>query len=151
MSKTFPEKITEKLVIDSRLDAVIRARHWAARRARAAGFDGDAVFAIELAVGEALTNAITHAYHGEAGHEIHLALTIDPDKLRLGIRDFGRKFDLSTYSPPDLDVPNEGGYGIFLMRQMMDEVIYDTSCNEGTCLELVKYRSTRHRAQGSTK
>jgi serine/threonine-protein kinase RsbW len=133
-------EITDKLVIDSRLEATIEARRWAAKHARTAGFDVDAVFAIELAVGEALANVIEHSYEGNPGQEIHLALTVDTSKFSLSIRDFGRKFDRTDYRPPNFDIPKEGGYGVYLIKQMMDEVSYDNPEGMGTQLNLVKYK-----------
>ncbi|MCB0155199.1 MAG: ATP-binding protein [Anaerolineae bacterium] len=134
-------EITDKLVIESHLVATVEARRWAAQHARAAGFDPDAVFAIELAIGEALANVIEHSYEGKTGQEIHLTLTIDEAKLCLSIRDFGRKFDKVQYRPPNLNVPTEGGYGVYLIRRMMDEVNYIDPEGQGTQLDLVKYKS----------
>ncbi|RME46512.1 MAG: ATP-binding protein [Chloroflexi bacterium] len=134
------ETTHETLVIHSRLAAVAEARRWASDHVRAAGFDNDVVFAVELALSEALTNVIEHAYAGDETQEIRLSLAIDDEKLRLTIRDFGRKFDLSSYQSPNLDVPAEGGYGVYLIHQLMDEVNYDTSPAQGTRLSLVKYR-----------
>ena len=133
-------EITEKLVIESRLEATVEARRWTAKHARAAGFDADSVFAIELAVGEALANIIEHAYGAKPGQEIHLTLTIDASKLSLLVRDFGRKFDKATYQPPNFNIPKEGGYGVYLIRQMMDEVTYFNPKGQGTELNLVKYK-----------
>ena len=135
-------EITQKLVIESRLDATVRARRWVTDQARMAGFDKESVFAIELAVGEALANIIEHAYQNKPGRQIHLMLTIDEVKLFLIIRDFGRKFDLNSYHPPDLDEAKEGGYGVYLIEQMMDEVRYEDPAGQGTQLGMIKYRTT---------
>ena len=133
--------LKDKLIIDSHLDEISRARRWATQHTRVTGFSSRDIFAIELAMGEALSNIIRHAYDGEAGHEIHLALTIDETKFGLTIIDSGRKFDPAIHPPPKLDVPREGGYGIYLIKKVMDEVTYDTSTPKGTQLDLVKYRS----------
>lgn len=133
----------DQIVINSDIENIADTRHWAAQHAKDAGFDEDAVFAIELAVGEAVTNIIRHAYDNQPGHKIHLSLTIDDAKFSLRIVDFGRKFDPTSQPPPNLDSPREGGYGIFLMKKVMDEVIYDTtSLSQGTQLDLIKYRTT---------
>jgi serine/threonine-protein kinase RsbW len=132
----------DQIIIDSDIDTIADVRHWAAQHAKATRFDKDAVFAIELAVGEAVTNIIRHAYDNQPGHEIHLSLTIDEAKFCLRILDFGRKFDPASQPPPNLDTPREGGYGIYLMKQVMDEVIYDTTTlPQGTQLDLIKYRT----------
>jgi len=133
----------DQIIINSDIETIADTRRWAAQHAQAAGFDKDAVFAVELAVGEAVTNIIRHAYDNQPGHEIHLSLTIDDTKFSLRILDFGRKFDPAKQPPPDLDAPREGGYGIYLMKKVMDEVIYDTTTHpHGTQLDLIKYRAT---------
>ena len=93
-----------------------------------------------VAVGEICNNVIKHAYRGQPNHPIELHLAVDEARLELSIRDEGDKFDLRTYQPPDLNQPREGGYGIFIIRSLMDEVEYDTSAERGTTLRLVKYR-----------
>ncbi len=135
-----------KLVIDSRLESIASVRHWAAQQAYDDGFDAKSVSDIELAVGEALANVVQHAYAGQAGHEIHLYLTIDETKFSLTIHDFGRKFDLTTYTPPNLEIPTESGYGVYLIQQAMDEVTYNISAPQGTQLDLVKYRPGSQRS-----
>jgi len=137
----------DHLVIQSRLDRIAEARWWVTQRTRAAGFDEESVFAIELALAEALANVVEHAYQGDETREIRLTLRIDDEKLALTIRDFGHKFDLEAYTPPNLDDPAEGGYGVYLIHQLMDEVIYDTSPPQGTKLTLVRYRA---RQKGGT-
>lgn len=137
---TYPV-VQKKLTIESRLEVIADARRWAAQYAKEAGFAKDDVFSIELAVGEALTNIIRHAYKDQPGHKIHLSLTIDKIEFRLRIRDFGQKFDPTHHPPPNLDVPHEGGYGIYLIKEVMDKATYNTSLSEGTELELIKYHS----------
>lgn len=132
--------VTKKLVIGSQIEDTAKARHWAAQHARAAGFGAEAVFAIELALGEALANVIEHAYERKSGQEIHLALSIDETKIQLSIRDFGRKFDQSAYRSPNLNEAKEGGYGVYLIEQMMDEVSYSSPEGKGTQLNLIKYK-----------
>ncbi len=135
------DAMRDTLVVESRLDRVAKARRWVAQQARSAGFDPDIVSDLELVISEALANVIKHAYGGNDGHEIHLSVTSDDEKLSLTIRDFGQKFDPTTYTPPDLDNPAEGGYGVYLIQKLMDKVTYDTSLPEGTQLSMVKYRS----------
>ena len=94
-------------------------------------------FITEKLVGGAL-DALTRS--GAEDKDIILSIGIEGDKLLLTIRDFGKKFDLSRYKPPNLDRPAESGYGIYLIRELMDEVEYDTSPSQGTILKMVKYR-----------
>ena len=122
------------------LELAGQVREWICERAREAGFDEDAVADIALAVSEAVSNIVRHAYEGRADGRIEATLTTDDTALTLCLRDYGRKFDPDLYQSPDLDTPAEGGYGIFLMRTVMDGVRYETSHAEGTELILVKRR-----------
>ncbi len=131
-----------QLLIDSRLEEVARARKWLSEHASAQGFSDAEVRKLGLVVSEACVNIIEHAYAGEPGNSIQLRLFIDDARLVLEIRDFGARFNLETYKPPDLSEPHEGGYGVFIMRSLMDKVEYDTSGEQGTILTLVKHRSS---------
>ncbi len=132
--------VQSALLIDSRVEEVARARKWLSDHAAAEGFSDGDVRKLGLVLSEACVNVIEHAYRGEAGNPIRLHLFIDDEALRLTIRDFGVRFDLEGYAPPDLSEAHEGGYGVFIMRSIMDEVEYDTSGPKGTALKLVKRR-----------
>jgi serine/threonine-protein kinase RsbW len=129
-----------ELTLDSRISEIARAREWVSEHARAAGFPDATVRNLGLVVSEACANVIKYAYQGQPNQPVELRLTADEAKLELSIRDHGAKFDLNAYTPPDLDEPREGGYGIYIIRSLMDEVEYDTSAEQGTTLRLVKYR-----------
>lgn len=129
----------------SRLECIDDARRWAGGHVRAAGIAEDAVFELELAMTEALSNVIRHAYQGEGTHTIDLSLTIDDRRLELSLHDRGRPFDESAYRPPDLDAPGEGNYGVHLMEQLVDEVHRCPRAGGGTVLSLIKYRKGEDR------
>ncbi len=129
-----------ELLLDSRLEEITRARQWLTEHASAQGFSDKEVRNLGLVVSEACANVIKHAYGGRAGNPIELRLTIDERSLTLKICDTGVKFDLEGYQPPDLSEPHEGGYGVFIIHSLMDEVEYDSSQERGTTLTLVKNR-----------
>ncbi len=129
-----------ELLIDSRVEEVSHARKWLSDHAAAEGFSDGDVRKLGLVLSEACVNVIEHAYLGEAGNPIELQLSIDDESLRVTIRDKGARFKLEDYEPPDLDEPHEGGYGVFIMRSLMDEVSYSTSGQQGTVLTLIKHR-----------
>lgn len=131
---------SESLVLDSRLEAIDLARRFARARAELAGFDADGVSAIELALTEALSNVIVHAYGGRPDGEIGLTITVDDSVLRLEVLDNGRPFDPEGYSPPDLSEPGRGGYGIMLIETLMDDVARERRPDGHTCLSLAKRR-----------
>jgi serine/threonine-protein kinase RsbW len=131
--------MVDDLTITSQLGELARARTWVGDHARAAGMPEQAVNELRLAVSEAVANVIEHGYRGEPNHAIDLHLAADDNQLVLTIHDDGDPFELQAYEPPDLDQPHEGGYGVFLIRSLTDEVHYETPAGGGTTLTLVKY------------
>jgi len=131
---------TYRLALVGGLELAGQVREWVCEQAREACFDEEAVADITLAVSEAVSNIVRHAYEGRNDGRVEATLTVDETALTLRLRDYGRKFDLAAYQPPNLDTPTAGGYGIFLMRTVMDEVRYETGHAEGTELVLVKKR-----------
>ena len=79
-----------------------------------------------LALHELCTNIIRHAYVGEPGW-IAIAMRIErqPLQLRISVLDQGsHTFDLNQWLAPDLSEPSNGGMGLWLITQLMDEVQY---------------------------
>jgi anti-sigma regulatory factor (Ser/Thr protein kinase) len=95
-----------------------------AAHAASCGFDEAGTFRLQLALTEALANIVEHGYGPGAEGQIRLQALGGDGRLELAIEDSGRPFDEAGYRPPDLDRPTEGGYGVYLMRELMDEVSY---------------------------
>ncbi len=83
------------------------------------------IYNVQLAVHEACTNIIDHAYGSSEGR-INITLMLDwqPARLTVELIDTGKPFDPANVPPPDLDQPHVRGYGLYLMKQLMDEVVY---------------------------
>jgi serine/threonine-protein kinase RsbW len=126
--------------ISSDLSEVGRAREWISTLAQQSGLSSQENYQLQLAVSETCTNAIKHAYAMEKGHTVVLSADIDNNQIRLIIRDFGIKLDPDSYQEPNLDKPSESGYGIYLLRRLMDELHFDVSHGEGTEVTMVKLR-----------
>jgi serine/threonine-protein kinase RsbW len=100
---------------------------------------------IILAVDEAVSNIIEHAYAeiGEGEAEIKVQVCVDPERLIIIIKDTGISFDPSEVETPDIhrhiQEGRKNGLGIFLMRQIMDEVRYSFKSGVENELTLVKY------------
>ncbi len=127
------------LILPSRLEDIDAARRWAAGSAQGAGVDEDVVAALELAMTEAISNIVRHAYDGDPGQEISLTLVITETFVELSLRDRGRRFDEAAYRPPDPDQPGEGGYGVQLIADVMDDVNRIPLDGGGTLLEMRKF------------
>lgn len=109
-------------------------------------FDSRQRYAIDLAVDEACSNVIDHAYSGDEQGEIRIKLELDERGLRLSIQDDGAPFDPDCVIEPDLTSPLETrcerGLGVYLIRNLMDEVTYDFSSPGVNRVTLVKYFSS---------
>lgn len=104
-----------------------------------AGFDDKATGEVLLAVQEALTNVIRHSYSDKKG-AIKIDYQEDPEKVKISILDFGKKFDITQVPDPELPREVPGGLGIYLIKNVMDSVSYDSACAEGNLLHLIKYK-----------
>jgi serine/threonine-protein kinase RsbW len=134
---------SENLTIESRVECIDDARRWVTDRVRAAGFGEDPVQEIELALTEAIANVIEHAYQNAEDKRIEIAVVLGENALRVTVRDWGRYFDPKSFRGRDLDDPGEGGYGVLLMSQLMDDVIREPQESGGTLLTLLKQRKDR--------
>jgi serine/threonine-protein kinase RsbW len=117
------------------------ARAWAVDRGREAGLGEDDLFALEIVVAEALTNVVRHAYGGQPpdrdGEDIALTLRVADGRLQVLVRDWGEKFELAADAGDiDLDELRTGGYGLYILKELMDDVTADTSHDEGTELRM---------------
>lgn len=96
-------------------ESVGAARASAVRHAVQAGFSHDVLDRVRLAVSEAVTNAVLHAYPGGAGN-VDVLVEAGARCVRVVVRDEGRGragADPTTAS---------GGFGLGLMRALADEV-----------------------------
>jgi serine/threonine-protein kinase RsbW len=95
---------------------------------------------VQLAVHEVCTNIIQHAYtHNPENERISISLTLyqNPRRLQIDLLDSGRPFDITSVKEPDLLAGQIHGYGLFLIKNLMDEVDY-TRMPEGNHWRLVK-------------
>ncbi len=97
-----------------------------------------AVYDVQLAVQEAATNIIEHAYGGRTDGRVEFVFRSHGSCLEIEIGDRGRGFDFDSVPPPSLSEPHEGGYGVFLIKSLVDEVYYRSDPVAGNCLRLVK-------------
>lgn len=97
------------------------------------GWADDQIMGVELAVTEALTNAIRHGCNNDPTKHVQCIVTSDePGQIGIVIRDPGPGFDSSQVANP-LDPENllkAGGRGVFLINQLMDEVEFNDGGRE---------------------
>jgi serine/threonine-protein kinase RsbW len=133
--KKQPDIIRIKIPSDPKYVSTVRAM--VEDLARKSGFDKTKIEDLKLAINEALANVILHAYSGLKNKVIFLYIIVHPNLLEIIIKDFGKKLDIRNLRSRDLMDFKEDGLGVFLIKNMVDEVIY-TSQSVGTELKLVK-------------
>lgn len=98
----------------------------------------DEVPSLILAVDEACSNIIKYAYDYDEMQTITVTFLCTDGRLKITIRDFGKKPDLKKIKPRALDDIRPGGLGTHIIQSVMDHVDYDTSPETGTLLTLIK-------------
>ena len=104
-----------------------------------AGWEKKTTEEILLAVDEALTNIIRHAYQGKPG-KMTVSVAATEDKVEIVLEDFGQKFDPTQVPPPELPRHKPGGLGVHFIRTIMDQMIYDDQGLAGNRLRLIKHK-----------
>ena len=107
----------------------------------AAGCSSKETSSVKLAVDEACSNIVRHAYQGMEGGKIIMEAGIGRKDIRIAITDFGKSFDFRKIEAPDLnhyvDIGKKGGLGIFLIKKIMYKVDYKTKNGRN---DLILYR-----------
>lgn len=111
--------------------------------AEKAGFDHFAIYSIEMAVDEACSNIIEHAYGGEGLGKIHCTCSFSGSSFTIVLQDTGQSFDPAKVPSPNLSANLEDreahGLGLFFIRKWMDEVYFESSGKHNT-LTMVKHK-----------
>jgi serine/threonine-protein kinase RsbW len=114
---TIGSEITEIPKVSARLDDAMSR----------SGFSSEEILDTQLAVEEVITNIISYGYKSGPG-EIYISCRIKRDAAEIDIADSAPPFDPLALPEPDLagDVSDRkiGGLGVFLIRQVMDDVRY---------------------------
>ena len=99
---------------------------------------------VQVAVSEACANVVCHAYAGSKAHaaEIVVRCSTENGYLVMEVEDQGQGFDESS-RPRVRRSRRNGGFGLILMRNLMDNVTMDSSPNHGTVIRMVKGNSRR--------
>ncbi len=107
------------------------------------GLDEEGLYQLELAVTEAASNIMRHAYHGRTDQHIQVVADAFADRIVVRLWHRGTAFDPKTVKPPVFDGSREGGFGVYIMTHCVDEVRYVQDEAGEQCICLVKKRKTR--------
>lgn len=110
---------------------------------KAAGFSQEAILDTQLAVEEAITNVIVHGYK-KPGGVIAISCRVTRNRAEIQLADSAPPFNPLSLPEPDIDAGVDerqiGGLGIYLLRQVMDEISYRYEDGKNI-LVLVKQRN----------
>jgi serine/threonine-protein kinase RsbW len=124
------KKNNSELNVKSRTENLSLIRDFISDKASESGLSNDEVENIMLAVDEACTNIIKHAYKSYPDGKIIIKVDYNTDKLLITIIDYGSTFDPLIVPDPDLQKyyrdGRVGGLGMYLMKSLMDDVKYIT-------------------------
>jgi serine/threonine-protein kinase RsbW len=149
MSENIPDiEPTEKIVeltLPSKLGYERVAMDAATSLANRMGFHSDRVDALKTSISEAVTNAIEHGNQHNEAMKVVVLLTARESELIISVQDEGRQIldhnsinkepdIVSKYQPGEHD---RGGWGIWLIRELMDEVQINTSPGGGNQVRMV--------------
>ena len=97
---------------------------------------------LEMAVDEACSNVIEHAYSADSTKEVSIRATVDDESVQIEVVDTGKGFDPSTVEQLKLEelvsAKRAGGLGMRLMKSFMDEVHYEMLPGVKNELRMVK-------------
>lgn len=83
-------------------------------------------YAVQLAAHEACANIVDHAYSGYNEQRIEIVMTLEnrPKRFIIDMYDNGKPFDIEQVGIPNFEEPQVRGYGLYIIRSLMDDVSY---------------------------
>lgn len=133
----------KELTIKSKTSYLNKVRDFVSHEAKKFGFSDDEVSKITLAVDEACTNIIKHAYKNASDYPIHLRLNARNNTFEIMIEDQGMPFEPESVKLPDMKEHiksyKRGGFGMYLMKSLMDKVEYKIQPGIKNSVILTKY------------
>lgn len=135
------EEMTE-LVLPSRIEAINDAASATAEFVKRLGLNDDAAFGVDLAVREAVTNAVLHGNRQDEAKAVEVSLKSLPGAIEITVRDSGKGFDTESVPDPtdSQNILKPNGRGLLFMRTFMDEVEWSRHPAGGTVVRLIKKR-----------
>jgi serine/threonine-protein kinase RsbW len=132
-------EITE-LKFPSRIEAVGEAAAAVSEFMNRLGIAEDVAFGVDMAVREAVTNAVIHGNKLDDAKVIELKLRNTPELFEITVHDQGTGFNPNDIADPtkEENILKTSGRGIFFMRNFMDEVDWSADPKGGTNVRMTK-------------
>jgi sigma-B regulation protein RsbU (phosphoserine phosphatase) len=98
----------------------------------------ESVGALELALNEAASNIMKHAYCGQTDQAIRIEAGAFAGRVSIRLHHCGRSFAPKPVSPHAIDTPRESGLGLYMLSRCVDEIQYLQDPRGGSCILLTK-------------
>ena len=133
---------TTELTLPSRVETVATAAAAVAEFVSRNGVSDDFAFGIDMAVREAVTNAVIHGNSEDEDKSVEIILKSSPDAVEISVHDQGPGFNPDEVPDPTAEenLLKTSGRGIFFMRSFMDEVVWFVPPEGGTTVRMLKRR-----------
>lgn len=134
---------TTELRLASRVEAIEEAATAISGIVSRAGIPEEAAFGIDMAVREAIANAVIHGNRLDATKLIEITVKSSSEFIEISVHDQGQGFNPETISDPtkEENILKTSGRGIFFMRNFMDEVDWTIRPQGGTTVRMLKRRA----------
>ena len=131
---------TTRLVLPSHIEAVADAAAAVTDFIRNCGVSEELSFGIEMALREAVTNAMVHGNQEDESKSVEVILNCHDNELEIEVRDQGEGFEPANVPDPTNaeNLLKTSGRGIFLMRTFMDEIEWRNRPEGGTAVRMTK-------------
>lgn len=131
-----------KFSILSKIEAIDEAVQKAIAFATGAGFGEESLFGIDMAVREAVANAVKHGNKLDETKQVEITLNNLANGLEILIRDFGEGFAVEEVPDPTNpeNLLKASGRGILFMQNFVDTVEWQNHANGGTVVKMIKNR-----------
>jgi len=133
---------TTELSLPSRIETVAEAAAAVAEFVSRSGVSDDAAFGIDMAVREAVTNAVIHGNSEDEAKVVDIVLRSSPEAVEISVHDQGAGFNPIEVPDPTAEenLLKTSGRGILFMRSFMDEVVWFVPPEGGTTVRMLKRR-----------
>ena len=131
-----------KITIPSTIESIDSAVTQAVEFAKSKGFSDDAIFGIDMAVREAVANAVKHGNQLDESKSVDITLSDDAGTLEITVRDYGAGFKVEEVPDPTNpeNIMKEDGRGILFMQNFVDVVEWHNHPEGGMFVKMVKNR-----------
>jgi serine/threonine-protein kinase RsbW len=128
-----------RLTIPAKAEYITLGRLALSAIARVRPLSDETLNDLKLALTEACTNSVRHAYSGDRAGTVEIVYQLEPDRLVVEVVDDGQGFEPGELAGEGNGDLNEGGLGIAIIQAVTDEVEIGERESGGSRLRFVKF------------